>query len=191
MYFAPAAICWQRLRPAPDLLARPAVCGHPIGMILTRAHRSSDLLRKRASPGGYFTRALYAGGQNHAGPATCSYENNCQWAKSLWRFPHAESKCLIYVSLLFAVSGCRCRRCRQPAFCNPSCQGATSRPRFPAHTRLTHSPADRTFKRYWIGLRSLPLRLLLHLNCICSRARAYALAFMESNSILQRSDSGA
>ena len=38
-------------------------------MILTRAHRSSDLLRKRASPGGYFTRALYAGGQNHAGPA--------------------------------------------------------------------------------------------------------------------------
>ena len=71
-------------RPAPDLLApriapasrltsfggyRPAVCGHPTGMILTRAHRSSDLLRKRASPGGYFTRALCAGGQNHAGPA--------------------------------------------------------------------------------------------------------------------------
>ena len=56
-------------RPAPDLLARPAVCGHPAGMILTRAHRSSDLLRKRASPGGYFTRALYVGGQNHAGPA--------------------------------------------------------------------------------------------------------------------------
>ena len=56
-------------RPAPDLLTRPAVCGHPTGMILTRAHRSSDLLRKRASPGGYFTRALYAGGQNHAGPA--------------------------------------------------------------------------------------------------------------------------
>ena len=43
-------------RPAPDLLARPAVCGRPTGMILTRA----------------FTRALYAGGQNHAGPATCS-----------------------------------------------------------------------------------------------------------------------
>ena len=72
------------VRPAPDLLApriapatrltsfggyRPAVCGHPTSMILTRAHRSSDLLRKRASPGGYFTRALYAGGQNYAGPA--------------------------------------------------------------------------------------------------------------------------
>jgi len=56
-------------RPAPDLLARPAVCGHPTGMILTRAHRSSDLLRKRALPGGYFARAIYAGGQNHAGPA--------------------------------------------------------------------------------------------------------------------------
>ena len=71
-------------RPAPDLLApriapasrltsfggyRPAVCGHPTDMILTRAHRSSDLLRKRASPGGYFTRALYVGSQNHAGPA--------------------------------------------------------------------------------------------------------------------------
>ena len=38
-------------------------------MISTRAHRSSDLLRKRALPGGYFARALYAGGQNHAGPA--------------------------------------------------------------------------------------------------------------------------
>ena len=75
------------VRPTPDLLApriapasrltsfggyRPAVCGRPTGMILTRAHRSSDLLRKRASPGGYFTRAIYAGGQNHAGPATCS-----------------------------------------------------------------------------------------------------------------------
>ena len=57
------------VRPSPDLLARPAVCGHPTSMILTRAHRSSDLLRKRASPGGYFTRALYAVGQNHAGPA--------------------------------------------------------------------------------------------------------------------------
>ena len=57
------------VRPAPDLLARPAVCGHPTSMILTRAHRSSDLLRKRASPGGYFTRALCAGSQNHAGPA--------------------------------------------------------------------------------------------------------------------------
>ena len=56
-------------RPTPDLLARPAVCGHPTDMILTRAHRSSDLLRKRALPGGYFTRALYAGGQNHVGPA--------------------------------------------------------------------------------------------------------------------------
>ena len=56
-------------RPTPDPLARPAVCGHPAGMILTRAHRSSDLLRKRASPGGYFTRALYVGSQNHAGPA--------------------------------------------------------------------------------------------------------------------------
>ena len=48
---------------------QPAVFGRPTSMILTRAHRSSDLLRKRASPGGYFTRALYAGSQNHAGPA--------------------------------------------------------------------------------------------------------------------------
>ena len=167
---------WPKARPTPDLLARPAVCGRPAGMILTRAPSRAP-----------FTPVV----KITPGPQTCSYENNCQWAKSLWRFPYAESKCLIYVSLLFAVSGCRCRRCRQPAFCNPSCQGATSRPRFPAHTRLTHSQADRTFKRYWIGLRSLPLRLLLHLNCICSRARAYALAFMESNSILQRSDSGA
>ena len=59
-------------RPTPDLLARPAVCGHPAGMILTRAHRSSDLLRKRASPGGYFTRALYAVVKITPGPQTCS-----------------------------------------------------------------------------------------------------------------------
>ena len=38
-------------------------------MISTRAHRSSDLLRKRALPGGYFTRAIYRGGRNHVGPA--------------------------------------------------------------------------------------------------------------------------
>ena len=62
-----------RIAPASRLTSfrgyQPAVCGHPTGMILTRAHRSSDLLRKRALPGGYFTRALYAVGQNHAGPA--------------------------------------------------------------------------------------------------------------------------
>ena len=35
------------------------------GRILTRAHRSSDLLRKRATPGGYFTRALGAVGSKY------------------------------------------------------------------------------------------------------------------------------
>ena len=29
--------CRSMARPAPDLLARPAVCGHPTDMILTRA----------------------------------------------------------------------------------------------------------------------------------------------------------
>ena len=31
----------------------------------------------------------------------------------------------MYVSLLFAVSGCHCRLYRPPAFYNPSCGGAT------------------------------------------------------------------
>ncbi len=85
---APNSARWRRpkakQRPSPDLLApriapasrltsfggyQPAVCGHPTDMISTRAHRSSDLLRKRASPGGYFTRAIYRGGRNHVGPA--------------------------------------------------------------------------------------------------------------------------
>ena len=48
-------------------------------MISTRAHRSSDLLRKRALPGGYFTRALYRGGRNHVGPANMlSFDSRLQ-----------------------------------------------------------------------------------------------------------------
>ena len=39
-------------RPAPDLLARPAVCGHPTGMILTRApSRAPFTLAAKITPG--------------------------------------------------------------------------------------------------------------------------------------------
>ena len=36
-----------------------------------------------------------------------SYENKCQLAKSLWRFPLSFTGCSMYVFLLFAVSGSR------------------------------------------------------------------------------------
>ena len=40
------------VRPAPDLLARPAVCGHPTGMILTRApSRALFALVVKITPG--------------------------------------------------------------------------------------------------------------------------------------------
>ena len=40
------------VRPAPDLLARPAVCGHPTGMILTRApSRAPFALVVKITPG--------------------------------------------------------------------------------------------------------------------------------------------